>query len=93
MDAPDPSAWVFLGESARWPSGVFTSREAAVQWIAGHRLTGMLTEYPVDAGVYDWAVETGNVPSRQAQHSEPDFIAGFTTALQSHAHFTDGVQD
>jgi hypothetical protein len=50
MDTPERSVWVFLGERAHWPSGVFTWRE-----------------------------------------SEPEFIGGFTTAMQEHWHFTDGV--
>lgn len=93
MDAPERSVWVFVGDRARWPSGVFTSREAAARWIAEHRLTGMITKYPVDAGVYDWAVQAGSFRPGKPKHSEPDFIGGFTTAAQEHGHFTDGVQD
>jgi hypothetical protein len=93
MDSPERSVWVFLGERAHWPSGVFTSRETAVQWIAEHRLTGMITEYPVDVGVYDWAVKTGAFSPSKPKHSEPEFIGGFTTATQNPWHFTDGVND
>ena len=93
MDAQEQSVWVFLGERAHWPSGVFTSRETAVSWIARHRLTGMITQSPVDVGVYDWAVQKGAFRPGTPGHAEPDFIGGFTTAAQEHAHFTDGVQD
>jgi hypothetical protein len=93
MDTPERSVWVFLGEHAHWPSGIFTSREAAVQWIAGHRLTGMITEYPLDAGMYDWAVARGVFRPSKPEHVVPEFIGGFTTAVQEHGHFTDGVHD
>ena len=32
------------------PSGVFTSREKAEAWITRHRLSGLLTAYPLDEG-------------------------------------------
>ena len=50
------SVWVFVGEGASLPSGVFASSEAAALWIARHGLTGLLTEYPLGEGAYDWAV-------------------------------------
>ena len=93
MDTPGRSVRVFAGSREHWPSGVFSTREAAVQWIAEHRLTGMITEYPVDVGVYDWAVERGAFRPSKPKHSEPEFIGGFTTAVQEHGHFTDGVHD
>lgn len=54
MVTPERSVWIFMGDRAHWPSGVFSSREAAVQWITERHLTGMITEYPVDVGVYDY---------------------------------------
>jgi hypothetical protein len=87
------SVWIFLGDRAHWPSGVFSSREAAVEWIAEHHLTGMITEYPVDVGVYDWAVAAGAFRPTRPQHSSSVFIGGFTTAAQVHEHFTDGTCD
>jgi hypothetical protein len=93
MGTPERNVWIFLGERAHWPSGVFSSREAAVRWITEHHLTGMITEYPVNAGVYDWAVANGSFRPRKPQHSSPEFIGGFTTAAQEHEHFTDGTRD
>lgn len=87
------SVWIFLGDGARWPSGVFSSRETAVRWIAEHHLTGMITEYPVDVGVYEWAVDAGAFRPGKPQHSSSGFIGGFTTAAQEHRHFTDGIRD
>ena len=85
--------WIFLGDRARWPGGVFSSRDTAVRWIAEHHLTGMITEYPVDVGVYEWAVAAGAFPPGKLQHSSSGFIGGFTTAAQEQGHFTDGVGD
>ena len=93
MGIPERSVWIFLGDRARWPSGVFSSRESAVRWVAEHRLTGMITEYPVDVGVYDWAVATGTFRPSRPLHSSSGFVGGFTTAAQEHGHFTDGISD
>ena len=55
----DATVWVFVGEGARFPSGVFASVVEAEAWIGLHGLTGVLTEYPVGEGVYDVAVQAG----------------------------------
>lgn len=68
---PGRSVWILLGDQGRWPSGAFGSREAAVQWIAEHHLTGMITEYPVDVGVYDWAIAKGAFPRGRAGYYHP----------------------
>jgi hypothetical protein len=87
------SVWAFLGDESRWPSGVFRSRELAEGWIGENGLMGMLTEYPLDTGVYDWAVAEGLFRPGKPAHTSTAFIAGFTTAHQNHAHFVDGVAD
>ena len=38
--------WVFQGPRAQFASGVFSSQERAEEWIALHRLSGLLTRYP-----------------------------------------------
>lgn len=53
----------------------------------------MITEYPVDAGVYDWAVASGAFRPSKPKHSEPCVHRRVTTAAQAHEHFTDGVRD
>jgi hypothetical protein len=83
--------WVFNGEGARFASGVFTLRENAVAWILLHRLTGILTRYPVDTGVYDWAIQTGCFRPKRAEQQAPVFIGTFTCAALEHAHFENGV--
>jgi hypothetical protein len=72
---------------------VFSSRERAERWLGEKGLTGMLTEYPLDVGVYDWAVAEGLFRPSKPAHTSTAFIAGFTTAHQGHVHFTDGVTD
>jgi hypothetical protein len=93
LGAQSESVWILLGDHGNWPSGVFSSRVAAVQWIAGHYLTGMITEYPLDAGVYDWAVATGSFRPVRPEHSSCEFIGRFTASAQEHEHFTDSIRD
>jgi hypothetical protein len=86
------SVWVFHGAGGRFTSGVFREKATAQEWIAKHTLTGMLTRYPIDVGVYDWAVGNGLfTPKADKQHS-PEFIGRFTTASQEHYHFENGTE-
>ncbi len=83
------SVWVFNGGSDL-PSAVFTSRELAETWIARHGLTGVLTRYPLDVGLYEWAIDCGAfVPTRPDQ-SEPRFIGRFSSANLEHYHYEAG---
>jgi hypothetical protein len=61
-------------------------------WIAKHKLTGMLIDYPLDVGVYDWAIQQDLFEVKTIKHQTPQFIQGFTTAGQEHYHFEDGIQ-
>ncbi len=84
--------FVFLFHTTRssFCGGVFSSREIAEEWIAKHSLSGVLTKYPVDAGVYDWAIESHIFTPKKDNQFTPDFIGGFTTATQEHYHYEDG---
>ncbi|MDP9864949.1 hypothetical protein J2S55_004215 [Streptosporangium brasiliense] len=53
----------------------------------------MLTEYPLDTGVYDWAIEHGHFQPRAAHQQTPSSVGRFTTAHQEHFHYTDGDPD
>ena len=44
----DESVWVFNGDGARFPSGIFRTKEMASAWIATNALSGVLTAYPLD---------------------------------------------
>lgn len=70
------TVWIFTAPKAKFPSGAFTGREVAERWIHQHRLSGTLTAYPVDVGVYDWAVSGGHfAPKRDDQRSQSSFSA------------------
>ena len=82
------SVWVFNGEGSSFPSGVFTSREAAEAWIAKHALSGTLTAYPLDTGIYEWAISKGYYSSEKPVSAI--LVGRFSSAYQDHAHFIDG---
>lgn len=86
-----PTVWVFNGANATFPSGVFSAREPAEAWIARHHLTGVLTEYPLDEGTYDWAVDRGFFSAKREDQRSSKFIGGFTSLRQVHLHFENGV--
>jgi hypothetical protein len=82
--------WVFNGAKARLASGVFSSRENAEAWIARHKLTGLLTEYPLDFGAYDWAVQHGLFRPKRPDQGTGEFIGAFTNPHLQHFHYEDG---
>jgi len=84
--------WVFNGDGPL-PSAVFTTRESAETWIARHGLSGLLTRYPLDVGVYDWAIARGVFQPKRPDQTEPRFIARFSSAYLEHHHYTDGRSD
>ena len=82
--------WVFNGASATFPSGVFSSREKAEAWIQLHGLTGVLTRYPIDIGVYEWTIEVGAFKPKRDDQTTPQFIQRFSSASQEHYHYENG---
>jgi len=83
--------WVFQNIlTGRFAGGLFTSREKAEAWIEMNRLSGVLTLYPIDTGVYEWAIEAGLFSPKKPHESESAFIGGFTTASQPHYHYEEG---
>ena len=85
--------WIFNGSRSAFPSAVFQSKDAAVAWIKEDRLSGTLTQYPVDVPVYDWAIEHGYFKPRRPYQQSPDFIGTFSSASQNHLHFEDGQEE
>lgn len=86
--------WVFFGAGARFASGVFDTRDKAEDWIRRHGLHGTLTRYPMNTGVYDWAIEQGHFAPSKPHHTSREFIQGFTSATQEHQHYgADEEQD
>lgn len=84
------TVWVFTGPRAQFPSGIFSEREKAEQWIRQHRLNGTLTAYPMDVGVYDWAVSAGLFTAHRDDQRSSDFIQRFSSASQEHYHYENG---
>jgi hypothetical protein len=82
--------WVFNGAKSNFPAGIFSSRDLAERWIEKHRLTGSLTLYPVDIGVYDWAISKGFFRPSKPHQTTSDFIGRFTSASMEHHHYQDG---
>lgn len=82
--------WVFVAPQAVFPSGVFHTLEQAEEWILRHQLSGLLTEYPVGVGVYDWATSSGMFKPRPGKVIDATFIGRFTSAGMAHHHYEDG---
>lgn len=87
------SVWAFHGQGGRFSSGIFMDKREAIAWIAQHKLTGVLTQYPLNQGVYDWAIENTLFEVTKAHESRAEFIQQFTCAGQQHYHFEHGVLD
>ncbi|MBF7994834.1 hypothetical protein [Rahnella laticis] len=85
--------WVFNGSMARFPSGLFVSLDNAKEWIKDNKLSGVLTKYPINTGVYDWSIENGFFTPQDEKHKLPSFIASFTCASLDHFHFENGEED
>ncbi|MCL2310621.1 MAG: hypothetical protein FWC42_10230 [Proteobacteria bacterium] len=83
--------WVFNGEKAQFPSGVFTQRELAERWIQRHGLSGTLTAYPMDVGIYDWAISKGYFTPKRDDQRSAEFIQRFSSASLEHHHYEHGA--
>jgi hypothetical protein len=89
----NPNIWIFHGTGAPFAAGVFVSRADGLAWIARHRLTGILTEYPVGDGCYDVAVRTGHFTPTQDHRGTPAHVARFSPGWTGHVHVRDGAED
>ncbi|MEQ1673374.1 MAG: hypothetical protein ABL893_21210 [Hyphomicrobium sp.] len=90
MMSDDKSIWLFHADGARFAGAVFETSDIARKWISMHRLTGLLTEYPINKGVYEWAIGCGIFQPKSDKHFSSEFIGSFTTAGQHHIHFVVG---
>jgi hypothetical protein len=84
------AVWVFNGADWQFPSGVFSSRELAEEWITKYSLTGVLTKYPVDLSVYDWSIQKGFFQPKTDKDNSPGFIQRISSAYQEHYHYENG---
>jgi hypothetical protein len=87
------SIWIFMGEGARFPSGVFISEENANKWIKEHELSGVLTQYPLEISTYDWAIKNYYFSPKKAHETSKEFIQKFTCASQKHYHYENGERE
>ena len=87
------SVWIFNGVNSRFPSGVFFDVQAAETWINKNRLTGILTNYPINESVYDRAIGNGFFSPKTEEQKSPEFIGKFSSASQEHFHYEDGKRD
>jgi hypothetical protein len=88
----EKKVWVFNGNNSRFASGIFEDFVKAEAWIKENKLSGILTLYPLDKGVYQWAIENNLFAAKSEKHTTPEFIGAFTTASQDHYHYEDGVR-
>ena len=85
------TVWVFNGVRSNFPSGVFSSKNAAEEWIKRNGLSGTLTEYPLDISVYEWVISKGYFTPKREEQRSADFIQQFSSASQDHEHYTGGL--
>jgi hypothetical protein len=92
--SPENTVWIFHQNGARHAGGVFEDVATAEAWISGHKLTGLLTAYPLGEGCFDWAQRTGRTCMKEdklkQKSTDPAFVGSFTTASQEHFHYEDG---
>ena len=84
--------WIFNGVDARFPGGAFSSKENAEAWITENGLSGLLVKYPVDVGLYDWAVDSGIFNPKRNEQKTARFIQRFGCASAEHYHYEDGLE-
>ena len=93
----EPSIWVFNGANSRFSGGVFEHLDVAEQWIKSNGLTGMLTKYPLNRGVFEWADDNNLIRMKaeklKEKRKDPIFIGGFTTAAMEHFHYENGQKE
>ncbi|MEM8501405.1 MAG: hypothetical protein AAF542_25575 [Pseudomonadota bacterium] len=88
---PDLHVWIFTGNNGSgFPSGAFDSLEIAEDWISEHKLSGTLTAYPLNTGVYDWVVTNELVGDSVTSKYSPDYVSKFSSAMQDHIHYENG---
>lgn len=83
--------WVFNGDNSVFPGGVFSTKEVAEAWIKKYELSGVLTKYPIDEGVYDWALANDKFEIKKPEQTQATFIQAFSSASQEHYHYENGT--
>lgn len=89
----EKTVYVFTGKGASFPGGVFSEKKDAIDWIKKYSLSGMLSVYPTNIGLYDWAIENKYFEVKKEYQKEAKFIEKFTCASVEHLHFENGEVD
>ena len=86
------TVWVFNGPKhfRGFPSGVFVSLELGEEWIRRNNASGTLTRYPVNVGVYEWAIANGFFKPKKAEHTQATFIESFSSTRQERYYYDQG---
>ena len=84
------TVWAFSGEGSKLPVAIFESKEIAEYWIKNNRVSGILSQYPLNMSIYDWAIRNKIFEPQKVEHKTPVFIQKFTSASQEHYHYEDG---
>lgn len=85
--------WVFNGAGAQFPCGIFQSRKCAEEHIRKYNMSGILTKYPIDRTVYEWAVNTNTFVPASRKQCSADFVQRFSSAHLEHYHYENGQVD
>jgi hypothetical protein len=80
-----------MATTLRHAAGIFHSLEDASAWAARHRLTGIVTEYPLGDGCFDVAVRERRLSPSKLHHGTPANVAAFSPGWTRHVHIVDGV--
>jgi hypothetical protein len=82
--------YIFTGNEGVFPSGVFTTLENAEEWIKKHSLSGILNKYPLNIGLYNWAIKKDFFFIKNEYQKGAKFIQKFTCGSMEHFHFENG---
>ena len=88
-DARLHRAWVLLLHRDRETRAVFSTLGRATAAVPREHASGLLTEFPIDVGAWNFAVAIGGFRVKKPHQREADFIADFTSPLD-HLHLEEG---
>jgi hypothetical protein len=90
----DPGArrfvWVFMGEGAEFPSGIFARKTKAEVWIKDGNLTGTLMVFPLNEGTYQCARKLGILAEDEMGRTDPEYVQRYYSSRQENYHYVKG---
>jgi hypothetical protein len=69
-----------------------TETESTCCWIRKHALTGTLTQYPLNVGMYEFAIAAGHFSLRKPHRTTSEFIGKFSGGGLNHFHYEEGLR-